>query len=243
MRIHQESILNAPSATERPAQEPLDESRRELAARYVPLALSIARKFSYGWSWLRDEMESAALVALVEAARNFDSARNVKFSTFLRKRLVGALLDTRKQMCQSFAKVDYLHLGESGDEWGSTKTVSNLSQDELSDLEEKYSDLAGISEDGPLWEVRDYLQDAFRRLPGRHRDLMSAIYLEHRSIDEISDSFRCSKSRLMAVHRESIDMLIHASSITQPKSKRRASRRSGGSEFSLKTIPPRETEV
>jgi RNA polymerase sigma factor (sigma-70 family) len=242
MRIHPDNGILSNSSSSRPEVEPLDETQRELAARYVPLALSIARKFAYGWTWMRDELESASLVALVEAARNFDPGRNVKFSTFLRKRLIGALLDTRKRMCQSFEKVDPLRMGDCDDAWGTTKSVSNLGPDEVLNLEEKIADLLGSTEDGPLCDVRDYLQESFRKLPNRHRDLMRAIYLDHRPIDEIAVSFGCSRSRLVKVHRESIDMLIEGARGDRPRQARRGRPRNGGIPFSSKTVPRRHAD-
>lgn len=238
MRILSKCEASSNDHSHRVEQEPLDESKRELAARYMPLALSIARKFSYGWNWLQDELESAALVALVEAARNFDESRNVKFSTFLRKRVTGALKDARQRMCQNFEKVDYLRMGEDGNDcWGTTKSVSNLSPDELSDLEDKYADIVGSGEFGPLWEVREFLEDRFRRLPPRNRDLMQAIYIDHRSMDEIADGCGCTRSRLVVVHRESIDMLLGKRSA--PVRTRKRPRRAARSEFSAKTEPDR----
>ena len=46
----------------------------------------------------RDEFESAACLALVEAARSFDPTRNIRFATFARFRIRGALVDVGRVM-------------------------------------------------------------------------------------------------------------------------------------------------
>src|SRR5262249_27539774 len=75
------------------ARTPLDEAQRGLAAKYLPLAQSLATRYR---ALARDEaedLESAAYLALVEAAQAFDPTRKVNFATFARHRIRGALRD------------------------------------------------------------------------------------------------------------------------------------------------------
>lgn len=241
MRMQPSKPLGSVRRKSRMAVEPLDDKRRDLAAKYVPLALSIARKFSVNWSWMKDEMESAALVALVEAARTFDPDRNVKFSTFLRKRLFGALLDTRRQMCQSFARVEAADSDDEEFGWLKTKPLSNLRPEEVIDYEGRLVDPSSMREDGPLYEVHDFLRTEFRILPSRHREVMDGLYLRHQSYEELSVSLNCSKSRLIAVHRESIDLLIENRRNPPIDVRRTRQRRQARTGFSAKTEPNRET--
>lgn len=225
----------------KPEVEPLDVDRRELAAKYMPLALATARKFAYGWGWIREEMESAALVALVEAARTYDPARNVRFATFLRKRLIGALLDTRRLMCQSFARLDPEDFDDIDDpNWVRTKSLSNLSPDEVLDFEERIVGDTETTEEMPLCEVHDSLRVEFLRLPPRNREVMDGIYVQHLSFDEIAVSLRCSKPRVVAIHRESLDMLLNDRDALDDRPKRRRSRRGADPSFPSKTQPDRE---
>lgn len=221
--------------------EPLDLDRRELAAKYIPLALATARKFAYGWGWIRDEMESAALVALVEAARTFDPARNVRFATFLRKRLMGALLDTRRSMSQSFARLDPDDFYDEDDpNWARTKSLSNLSPDEVLDFEERIVGNSESTDEMSLCDVHDSLRVEFLRLPPRHREVMEGVYVQHLSYDELAVSMRCSKPRVAAIHRESLDMLLNDRESLDDRPKRRRSRRGADPAFPAKTEPDRE---
>lgn len=230
------------AGTSRTEAEPLDAERRELAARYMPLALSTARKFATGWKWIQDEMESAALVALVDAARTFDPSRNVHFPTFLRKRLFGALLDTRRQMCQSFARFEPMDM-EVDDfaDYVRTKSHSNLSPDEVLDFDAR---IVGSSEDRdeiPLCEVHDSLRVEFRILPQRHREVMDGIYIQHLSYDDLAVSLQCSKTRLIAVHRESLDMLLNERRDLGKRPKGRRDRYGSDPAFPHKTEPKRDS--
>ena len=48
-----------------------------------------------------EEFESAAFLALVEAAQSFDSSRNVHFATYARHRIRGALYDVYRELIGS----------------------------------------------------------------------------------------------------------------------------------------------
>lgn len=74
---------------------PLDEAQRDLAAAYAPMARAMARRFGHGWPGRADDYEGVALLALTEAAGRFDPARGVKFGTYARHRIRGALIDAQ----------------------------------------------------------------------------------------------------------------------------------------------------
>lgn len=61
--------------------------QQELAKSYLPMARSLAKPLKKAWPAEKEEFESAALLALVEAAQSFDPSRNVKFATFARYRI------------------------------------------------------------------------------------------------------------------------------------------------------------
>ncbi len=84
------------SASARRRRAPLTAEQQDLAVRYLPLARSLARPFKMSWPGSRDEFESAANLALIEAAGSFDPGRNVKFATFARHRIWGALRDVQR---------------------------------------------------------------------------------------------------------------------------------------------------
>src|SRR4051794_5854259 len=98
----------------RDRRTPLTPTQQALAARYLPMARALAKPLKAAWPAARDEFESAACLALVEAAEAFDPSRNVKFSTFARYRIWGALRDVqRRQFLGGYA---YAPGGWRGDE-------------------------------------------------------------------------------------------------------------------------------
>lgn len=74
---------------------PLSPEARALASdpSHVAVARHLAWKFSRRAPWLRDDLVSAALEGLCEAARSFDPARGIRFWTHARLRVRGAILD------------------------------------------------------------------------------------------------------------------------------------------------------
>ncbi len=224
--------------------EPLNEEQRELAAKYVPLGLAIAREFSVGWSWIQDEMESAAMLALVDAARCFRASFNVKFATYARRRITGYLCDSKRKFLQAHYRQKTL-IAE-GMEWYSVKNTSNMSFDEMLDMEMKISIDYDRSEYGLGFEVQDSLEHCFRRLPSRHREVMRSIYFERdRSIEEIAKKYRVTPERLVTLHRQSLDMLMSGDSVPTPKSPRTRNRRSRPTDpgFPHKLTPERHQDT
>jgi DNA-directed RNA polymerase specialized sigma subunit len=96
MESSSESHNNCPQ--KRP---PLTFEQQDLAKRYVPMARSLAKPLKAAWPLEREEFDSAAMVALVEAAQSFDPTRNVKFGTFARFRIWGALRDVQRGLITS----------------------------------------------------------------------------------------------------------------------------------------------
>src|SRR5690349_18923074 len=84
--------------TTRDSRSPLTAAQQELALRFLPLARSLARPFKMSWPSLRDDFESAACLALVESAEAFEPERNIKFITFARHRIWGALRDVQRSV-------------------------------------------------------------------------------------------------------------------------------------------------
>jgi len=75
------------------ADRPLDVDQQALALEYLRWAEGVAINFANRYPSLADEMESAALVGLCEAARGFDPESGVRFKTFALPRIRGAMGD------------------------------------------------------------------------------------------------------------------------------------------------------
>jgi RNA polymerase sigma factor (sigma-70 family) len=70
----------------------MTDAARDRAARYVPLARRLARVYARRCPGLADEVESAAMLGLVLAARDYDP-RGAAFATYAAPRIRGAVLD------------------------------------------------------------------------------------------------------------------------------------------------------
>jgi RNA polymerase sigma factor (sigma-70 family) len=73
-------------------------TQRALAARHLDLAIDIASRYRRLHPRWRDEIESAALAALVGTARRYDWTRGVPFAAYARRRIRGAIQDALLQL-------------------------------------------------------------------------------------------------------------------------------------------------
>jgi RNA polymerase sigma factor for flagellar operon FliA len=73
---------------------------RELLRRHAPLLDRCARRLAArtGHAVSADDLWSAGALGLLEAARRFDPARDVRFETFAEHRVRGAMLDEMRRM-------------------------------------------------------------------------------------------------------------------------------------------------
>ncbi len=74
----------------------LTAEQQSLAERYLPMARALARPARLAHPGGSADFAAVALAGLVEAARSWDPARGVKFSTFARWRVLGAIKDARR---------------------------------------------------------------------------------------------------------------------------------------------------
>lgn len=214
----------------------LNETQRDLAAKYMPLALTLAKDFSRGWNWLTEEMESAALMALVEAASTFRKEFNVKFPTFAKTRINGALITARNKYMQLYQKRTKAE--QEKDLWLRIRAASNLDDDEMQQFEQHFGASFHL-DPTEIFEIREDLDSFFKRLPAKHRNLMRAIYFEYSPIEKLQEDFQCGRERILAMHRESINMLLSDEPLPTPRKsrKRRKETRVVNPGFSDKTIP------
>lgn len=176
-------------------RRPLTPARQRLAERFLPLAYAIVSPHRHAWPWAGDEFESAANMALVEAAESFDPKRNVPFATYARHRILGALRDAKRRMTPGGWRSDPGHapaIGTLGDEPESWGRVVNTEPDPPIGQE-----LATVDE-------VDYL---LRKLPRKHAEACRRIYIHGKTQSEAARELGCSQSRLSCMHREAIRML------------------------------------
>ena len=179
-------------------RRPLTAEQQELASRYIPMARGLARPLRKTWPWASDDFESAALFALVEAAESFDPARQVKFGTFARFRIKGALRDVqRKMMLPAWKNKRRKPFNPDAPPRPTLK------------LEEAGRLLfSGIYEDASTEpENRDAFEAMLRQLPDKHARTCREIYQNGCSQSEVAQMLGCSQSRMSYVHREALAML------------------------------------
>lgn len=176
----------------------LTPEQQGLAARYVPLAMSLARPLKKKWPRQRDELESAALMGLVQAARTFDPAFNVKFATFARYRICGALREAmRFTVALGFRK-----------DFKDAPTVTDF-RDLGPDFEPDGCSFCAAT-DGPVgWKLEsvDTVEGWLRRLPREHATICRQIYLNGRTKDEAARHLGVAKYIVTRVHAQAIEIL------------------------------------
>ena len=199
-RCRERRIGSDPETGSRPPtrRAPLTPDQQNLAAKYVPMAKSLANTLKRAWPNEGDEIESAALVALVEAAQSFDPSRNVKFATFSRYRIWGALRDVQRSLITTGFRS---HLKYA-------PTVTSLPYDA-----EEHGRVYGCEPDPPVgaeFEAVEFVEAWLRKLPSRHAAACREIYIHGRSQGEAADQLGCSNSRLSHLHKEALALLNDA---------------------------------
>ena len=179
-------------------RSPLTADQQGLATKYLPMAKSLAKPLKMNWPNEGAEFESAALMALVEAAQSYDPTRNVKFPTFARYRIWGALRDVQRGLITAGWRADLAN----------APSVSSLAFDA-----EEHGRVLGTEPDAPVgekFEAIDFVESWLRKLPAKHAEACREIYIHDRSQGEAARHVGCSKSRLSYLHKESIDLLKDA---------------------------------
>ncbi len=162
------------------------------------MAKSLAKPMKRTWPNEWPEFESAALLALVEAAQSFDPSRNVKFGTFARFRIWGALCDVQRSLIMAGWNADFLH----------APSVFSITSDS-----EEHGRVLFSEPDPPVGEdaeSAEFVDAWLRKLPPTHESACREIFVNGLNNCEAADRLRCSKSRLSYVRRESLVLLKDA---------------------------------
>jgi RNA polymerase sigma factor (sigma-70 family) len=176
-------------------EKPLTEGQRALAEKFLPMARALAKPLKTVYRHWRDEFESAACMALVEAARSFDPSRNIKFATFARFRIRGALIDVGRSMDLS---------GWEGDRDNAPDLVT------LTPFNEEHGSVLVAVAPPPVgaeFEDVDAVEDWLRKLPRRHAQVCRLHYLYGKTQAEIAEAVGCSQSEVTRLHRKAIELL------------------------------------
>ena len=188
-------------------------SRCALIERYAPLATSVARRMRVPTSALmgRDDIESAALIGLIDAVDRYDPERGVPFEGYAGLRIRGSILDelrrlddhTRgeRQRARTVAADTEPEIGAYG---------TTLSLDML--LETGDRDWA-IDDDGvdpyESQDMRMRVESALKCLPPRQRELLARYYGDSLTLRESAVKMGISEARACQLHGRAILNLRH----------------------------------
>ena len=176
-------------------QQPLTEGAAGLG-RPLPAAGPVAgqamKEIFAEW---KDEFESAACLALVEAARSFDPSRNIQFSTFARFRIRGALVDVGRG----------LKLPGWEDDPEAAPGVVTLTPF----IEEHGQVLIAVAppEVGSEFDDIDAVEHLLRKLPKKHATVCRMQYLYGKTQSEIAAMLGCSQAEITRLHKKSLELL------------------------------------
>ncbi len=178
----------------RTANQPLTAEQRELAGQFLPLARALAKPLKMIFNHWKDEFESAACLALVEAARSYDPSRNIRFATFARFRIRGALVDVGRSMGP---------LGIEQDDPGPNVIT-------LTPYNEEHGRVLVAVEPPPVGAEHDDAEEVehwLKRLPSRHAQVCRLYYLYGKTQVEIGEILGCSQSEVTRLHRKSLELM------------------------------------
>jgi RNA polymerase sigma factor (sigma-70 family) len=180
----------------RRTREPLTPDQQRLAARYRPMARKMAKPLKRIAPAHWEEYESAANMALVEAAEAWRPQVGTSFSFFAKKRIWGALKDVsrqrwaRKRLARDGAEP--AHLGD-------------LRHDD--ELDGRVLGIEPEPEPGWGLEEEDAVEGWLRKLPPGHAAALRRIYIWGETHAQAAKSVGLSPSRVTYIHQEAIAML------------------------------------
>lgn len=198
----------------RKPRSPLTDAQRELTVRYLSLAQVLARRTARSWPAGGDEFQSAAFLALVEAAQAFDASRNIDFATYARHRIRGALLNFQREVSSGGLR----SRAEHGPRFQPLEADS-----------ESRGQVVGVQAEEPVGadlEAADTVENWLKKLPQRHSAAFRHIYLDGKTQEEAAALVGCSKAAMSRLHRETITWFHQAgwrsTTATKPDRDRRA---------------------
>ncbi|MBI5546032.1 MAG: FliA/WhiG family RNA polymerase sigma factor [Deltaproteobacteria bacterium] len=202
-----------------------------LLAKYGTLIDRIARRLAMriGMPSAFDDLWSAGSLGLLEAAKRFDPARDVRFESFAEHRIRGAMLDELRRMdhlprrlraqTDKLAKARHQLCHELSREPSPEELAVRLGMDlgGLGEIELQAMphmplapDLAAAAGEEPQDETLaksqlvEFLQKAIAQLPLRLQTLMSLHYVEGLTYREIAEIMQVSEPRICQLHGEAI---------------------------------------
>jgi RNA polymerase sigma factor FliA len=179
----------------------------------------------------RADIESAAELGLVEAARAFDPGRGVLFKTFAYYRIRGAIFDyLRKVECGPGTEYRRYRFEAAANEYVTDYTSSTIV---MGSPEEEYLEIENVtgsvlssyllaveqlggepaddrsSPEAALErrEESERVREALSRLPEKNRQVVEGYYFQELSMEEIGQKLGLSKSWVSRLHAKGLDLM------------------------------------
>lgn len=188
-------------------------SRCALIERYVPLATSVARRMRVPTGALmgRDDVESAALIGLIDAVDRYDPERGVPFEGYAGLRIRGAVLDELRRLDdrsrgeRQRARTVVQDTEPAVGAYGATLSLDML-------LETGDRDWAAEDETTDRYESQDLrtrVESALECLPPRQREVLARYYGDSLTLRESAVKMGISEARACQLHGRAIQNLRH----------------------------------
>lgn len=167
--------------------------RQRLAVDYEPFARRQARPKAWAYEREHDDLVAIALLALAEAAAEFDPARGLLFPTFAALRIGWALSDAIHDMIPR----GYRRRGVPGSDPSEAPARVPFRRDHA-------------GQEPPACEAvdrADEIESWLRKIPARKAEVVRALYLEGQSVDEVGARFHLKRSSVFKLRKSALESL------------------------------------
>ena len=183
-------------------------SRCALIERYAPLTTAVARRMRVptGAVTGHDDIESAAILGLIDAVDRYDPERGVPFEGYAGLRIRGAVLDELRRVddrTRDERRKARLNVDDVEPEIGAF--ASTVSLDML--LETGDRDWAAEDQEPDRYEHQDLrmrVESALDCLPPRQRELLARYYGDSLTLRESAVKMGISEARACQLHGRAI---------------------------------------
>ena len=186
-------------------------SRCALIERYAPLATSVARRMRVPTGALmgRDDVESAAVIGLINAVDRYDPERGVPFEGYAGLRIRGAILDELRRL-DDHTRDERRHAREVAADtepeigaYGATLSLDLLLETGDRDWAAE-DDSTGVDDNQDL---RARVESALECLPPRQREVLARYYGDSLTLRESAVRMGISEARACQLHGRAIQNL------------------------------------
>ena len=184
-------------------------ARCTLIERYVPLAVRVARNMNVPVGPVAglDDLESAALIGLIDAVDRFQPERGVPFEGYATLRIRGAVLDEVRRV-DELGRADRRRQREAAAQGEEGTYLGTVSLDEL--LENGYRggpEQDDLAERYDAEDLRMRVRSAIACLPSRQREVMERYYDQSLTLRETGQRMGISEARACQLHGRAIENL------------------------------------